>query len=59
MTSVQFDLVVIGGGPGGYVAAIRAAKFGLKVPLVEEDNLGRNMSELGDVFPPKGLLRAG
>lgn len=35
-----FDVVVIGGGPGGYVAAIRAAQLGAKVLLVERDELG-------------------
>ena len=34
------DLIVIGGGPGGYVAAIRAAQHGLKVLLIEKDALG-------------------
>ncbi len=36
----QFDLIIIGGGPGGYVAAIRAGQLGLKVALVERRNLG-------------------
>ena len=36
----QFDLVVVGGGPGGYVAAIRAAQLKMKVALVERENLG-------------------
>ncbi|HZJ85250.1 MAG TPA: dihydrolipoyl dehydrogenase [Syntrophomonadaceae bacterium] len=36
----MIDLLVIGGGPGGYVAAIRASQFGLEVILVEKDNLG-------------------
>ena len=34
----QFDLVVIGSGPGGYVAAIKAGQLGLKVALVEKDS---------------------
>ena len=34
------DLIVIGGGPGGYVAAIRAAQLGMQVTLVERDTLG-------------------
>ena len=34
------DLVVVGGGPGGYVAAIRAAQLGMRVALVERDVLG-------------------
>ena len=36
----NFDLAVIGAGPGGYVAAIHAAKSGLKVALVERDKVG-------------------
>ncbi len=40
MESKNLDLAIIGGGPGGYVAAIRAAKSGLKVSLIEKDNLG-------------------
>ena len=40
MASEQFDLVVIGSGPGGYVAAIRAAQLGLKTAVIEEDKIG-------------------
>lgn len=40
MESKNFDLAIIGGGPGGYVAAIRAAKLGLTVSLIEKDHLG-------------------
>jgi len=36
----HFDVVVIGGGPGGYVAAIRAAQLGLKTACVEREGLG-------------------
>ena len=36
----KFDLVVIGAGPGGYVAAIRAAQLGLRVAVVERDEPG-------------------
>ncbi|NVK47498.1 MAG: FAD-dependent oxidoreductase, partial [Rhodobacteraceae bacterium] len=39
-TDQNFDLIVIGAGPGGYVAAIRAAQLGLKVACVERENLG-------------------
>ncbi|HEV7214588.1 MAG TPA: FAD-dependent oxidoreductase, partial [Chloroflexota bacterium] len=35
-----YDVVVIGGGPGGYVAAIRAAQLGLKAAVVEREELG-------------------
>ena len=40
MTDTQFDIAVIGGGPGGYVAAIRAAQLGLKPVVIERENLG-------------------
>ncbi|MCK4241002.1 MAG: FAD-dependent oxidoreductase, partial [Candidatus Atribacteria bacterium] len=36
----EIDIVIIGGGPGGYVAAIRAAHLGLNIVLVEKDKLG-------------------
>ena len=35
-----FDVIVVGGGPGGYVCAIRAAQLGLKTAVVERDRLG-------------------
>ncbi len=56
MTATQFDLVVIGGGPGGYVAAIRAAQLGRKVALVERDNLGGICLNWGCI-PTKALLK--
>src|SRR5215467_12848414 len=40
MAEASFDLVVVGGGPGGYVAAIRAVQLGMKTALVERENLG-------------------
>jgi dihydrolipoamide dehydrogenase len=40
MTDKKFDVAVLGGGPGGYVGAIRAAKLGLKVAVVEKEHLG-------------------
>ena len=40
MAEQQFDVVVIGGGPGGYVAAIRASQLGLKAAVVEANHLG-------------------
>ena len=40
MAEQEFDLIVVGGGPGGYVAAIRAAQLGMKVALVEGQHLG-------------------
>ncbi len=55
------DLLVIGGGPGGYVAAIRAAQLGLKVTLIEKDNLGGTCLNRGCIptksyFQNAGLL---
>ena len=38
--NLKYDLLIIGGGPGGYVAAIRASQLGLNVGLVEKENLG-------------------
>ena len=52
-----FDLVVIGGGPGGYVAAIRASQLGLKVACVERENLGGICLNWGCI-PTKALLRS-
>ncbi|MCA6296238.1 MAG: FAD-dependent oxidoreductase, partial [Phenylobacterium sp.] len=46
---MDFDLVVVGAGPGGYVAAIRAAQLGLKVAIVERDKLG-GFRSLDDIF---------
>jgi phytoene dehydrogenase-like protein len=45
----RFDLVVIGSGPGGYVAAIRASQLGLKTAVVEKDRVG-GICLNGDVF---------
>ncbi|WP_376091072.1 dihydrolipoyl dehydrogenase [Roseomonas sp. CCTCC AB2023176] len=53
----QFDLVVIGGGPGGYVGAIRAAQLKMKVALVEREHLGGICLNWGCI-PTKALLRA-
>ena len=52
----NFDVVVIGGGPGGYVSAIRAAQLGLKTALVEQKALGGVCLNLGCI-PSKALLR--
>lgn len=51
-----YDIAVIGGGPGGYVAAIRAAKLGKKVALVEYEHLGGTCLNRGCI-PSKTLLR--
>ncbi len=56
MSDERYDVTVIGGGPGGYVAAIRAAQLGLKVALVEKENLGGVCLNWGCV-PTKSLLR--
>ncbi|MFD2925907.1 dihydrolipoyl dehydrogenase [Halobacillus naozhouensis] len=53
----EYDLVVLGGGTGGYVAAIRASKLGLKVAIVEKRELGGTCLHRGCV-PSKALLRS-
>lgn len=53
----QFDLVVIGSGPGGYVAAIRAAQLGMKTAVVEREHLGGICLNWGCI-PTKALLRS-
>ncbi len=58
MSDDKFDLVVIGGGPGGYVAAIRAAQLGLKTACVDQrDSLGGTCLNVGCI-PSKALLHA-
>jgi dihydrolipoamide dehydrogenase len=52
----MYDVVVIGGGPGGYVAAIRGAQLGLKVALVEKEQLGGTCLNWGCI-PSKALLK--
>jgi dihydrolipoamide dehydrogenase len=52
-----FDLIVVGGGPGGYVAAIRASQLKMKVALVEREHLGGICLNWGCI-PTKALLRA-
>jgi dihydrolipoamide dehydrogenase len=52
----KYDVTVIGGGPGGYVAAIRAAQLGLKTALVEKEHLGGVCLNWGCI-PSKALLR--
>ena len=54
--NVPFDVAIIGGGPGGYVAAIRAAQLGARVALVEKDRLGGACLHRGCI-PTKALLR--
>ncbi|WP_339634671.1 dihydrolipoyl dehydrogenase [uncultured Sneathiella sp.] len=56
MSETKFDLVVVGSGPGGYVAAIRAAQLGLKTAVVEREHLGGICLNWGCI-PTKALLR--
>ena len=56
MAETQFDLIVVGGGPGGYVAAIRAAQLGMKTAVVEREHLGGICLNWGCI-PTKALLR--
>jgi len=53
-----YDLIVLGSGPGGYVAAIRAAQLGLKTAIVERESLGGICLNWGCI-PTKALLRSG
>ena len=54
----QFDLVILGGGSGGYACALRGAQLGLSVALIEEDKLGGTCLHRGCI-PTKALLHAG
>ena len=56
MAAKSFDLIVIGAGPGGYVAAIRAAQLGLNVAIVEREHMGGICLNWGCI-PTKALLR--
>ena len=57
MNATQFDIAVIGGGPGGYVAAIRAAQLGMTAVVIEREHLGGICLNWGCI-PTKALLRA-
>jgi len=57
MPEQEFDLIVVGGGPGGYVAAIRAAQLGMKTAVVESTHLGGICLNWGCI-PTKALLRS-
>ena len=57
MSTQSFDVVVIGAGPGGYVAAIRAAQLGLKAAIVEREHMGGICLNWGCI-PTKALLRS-
>jgi dihydrolipoamide dehydrogenase len=54
---MTFGLIVIGSGPGGYVAAIRAAQLGMKTAIVEREHLGGICLNWGCI-PTKALLRS-
>lgn len=55
--SAQYDVIVIGSGPGGYVAAIRASQLGLKTAVVEKESLGGVCLNWGCI-PTKALLKS-
>ena len=57
MASHTFDVIVIGAGPGGYVAAIRASQLGLKVAIVEREHMGGICLNWGCI-PTKAMLRS-
>ena len=56
--AIELDTVVVGSGPGGYVAAIRAAQLGKKVAIIEKDNIGGVCLNVGCI-PSKALINAG
>ena len=58
MRSMSYDLIVIGGGPGGYVGAIRAAQLGKRVVCVERERVGGTCLNWGCI-PTKALLKNG
>ena len=53
----SYDLIVIGSGPGGYVAAIRASQLGMKTAVVEKEELGGICLNWGCI-PTKALLKS-
>ena len=58
MSSSHFDLIVLGAGPGGYVASVRAAQLGLKVACIEKESaLGGTCLRVGCI-PSKALLES-
>ena len=57
MADTNFDVIIIGGGPGGYVTAIRAAQLGFKTAVVEREHLGGICLNWGCI-PTKALLRS-
>src|SRR3990170_370712 len=57
MEAVEHDIIIVGGGPGGYVAALRAAQLGANVALVEKDQIGGTCLNRGCI-PTKALIRS-
>ena len=57
MADTEFDVIIIGSGPGGYVTAIRSAQFGFKTAIVEREHLGGICLNWGCI-PTKALLRS-
>src|SRR6266480_4926432 len=57
MADSSYDCIVIGSGPGGYVAAIRAAQLGMKTAVVERDAIGGRCLNIACI-PAKAMLRA-
>src|SRR5271167_4370681 len=57
MADTNFDVIVVGGGPGGYVCAIRCAQLGLKTAVIERERLGGICLNWGCI-PTKALLRS-
>src|SRR2546425_6652561 len=57
MNGERFDVAILGGGPGGYVAAIRAGQLGLKTALIEKEKVGGTCLHLGCI-PTKALLES-
>src|SRR5580700_3253506 len=58
MAETNFDIIIIGSGPGGYVTAIRAAQLGFKTAIVEREGLGGVCLNWGCI-PTKALLKSG
>src|SRR3954462_8876166 len=57
MADTSFDIIIVGGGPGGYVAAIRASQLGMKTAIVEREHMGGICLNWGCI-PTKALLRS-
>src|ERR1700745_2964008 len=56
MPESRYDMIVIGSGPGGYVAAIRAAQLGMKTAVIEKDTVGGRCLNVACI-PAKAVLR--